>query len=378
MSIDMKQILVTGGAGFIGTNLILKLLQMGYHITILDNLEAQVHGQAAKLNPALKPYVSFIKGDIKDYHACEKALKNQNIIIHLAADTATGQSMYEITKCTKSNIIGTANLLQCLSNQHMQLEKFIFASSRAVYGEGKYICPRCGIVYPKGRNIKDLKQRRYELYCPSCHGHIEKMPSDEESILMPQSIYGITKLTQEQYIRVICGALEIPYTILRFQNVYGEGQSLINPYTGILSIFSSRILTGKPIHIFEDGLESRDFIHVQDVVSVILSVLEQDVSEVVLNVGSGRSTSLIELVKLLYRFYDMPVNYKINYKYRLGDIRHNCADINLIHEVLGFTPSISLEEGLLRFTAWARKMNIFEDYYEESLNVMKGKGILKS
>ena len=374
----MKQILITGGAGFIGTNLILKLLHMDYHITILDNLEPQVHGQKAKLNPALKPYVSFIKGDINDYYVCKQALQNQNVIIHLAADTATGQSMYEITKCTKSNINGTANLLQCISNQRIQLEKFIFASSRAVYGEGKYICPKCGIVYPKGRYIKDLKQHKYEPYCPICHGYIEKRPSDEDSILAPQSIYGITKLTQEQYIRTICGSLGIPYVILRFQNVYGEGQSLINPYTGILSIFSSRILAGKPIFIFEDGLESRDFIHIQDVVSVILNVLQQDVTEPILNVGTGHSTSLIELVKLLYHFYDMPVNYKINYKYRLGDIRHNYADTNLIYKVLGFTPSVFMEEGILRFTAWAKNMNIFDNYYEKALNIMKGKGVLKS
>lgn len=374
----MKQILVTGGAGFIGINLIMKLLQTNYHITILDNLEPQVHGHDAKLNPEIEPYVTFIKGDIKDYHVCEQVLKNQDIIIHLAADTATGQSMYDITKCTQSNINGTANLLQCLSNQHMHLEKFIFASSRAVYGEGKYMCPKCGIVYPKGRSVKDIEHHEYEPNCPICHGPIDKMASDESSTLMPQSIYGITKLTQEQYICTICDALEIPYTILRFQNVYGEGQSLTNPYTGILSIFSSRILTGDPIYIFEDGLESRDFIHVQDVVSVILNVLEKDTSKLILNVGSGRSTSLIELAKLLYRLYDMPLNYTINHVYRLGDIRHNYADINLIHKVLGFKPSILLEDGLLRFTTWAKNMNIFENYYEESLKIMKGKGILKS
>lgn len=374
----MKKILVTGGTGFIGTNLIIKLLQAGHHVTVLDNLNPQVHGQNATLSPEIEPYVSFIKGNIQDYHICEQALQNQDIVIHLAADTATGQSMYDITKCTQSNINGTANLLQCLSNHRMNLEKFIFASSRAVYGEGKYMCPKCGIVYPKGRNIKDIEQHQYEPYCPICHGLIEKMASDEKSILMPQSIYGITKLTQEQYISTICGALEIPYTILRFQNVYGEGQSLTNPYTGILSIFSSRILTGNPIYIFEDGLESRDFIHVQDVVSAILKVLEKNKSELILNVGSGHSISLIKLVKLLYHIYGFPFNYKINYAYRLGDIRHNYADISLIRETLGFKPSVLLEDGLLKFKAWTRNMSIFENNYEESLNIMKGKGILKT
>lgn len=374
----MKNILITGGAGFIGTNLIKRLLPMGNKITVLDNLDPQVHGINAKVEPDIRPYISFIKGNVDNYHTCEQAVCGQDIIIHLAADTATGQSMYEITKCTKSNINGIANILQAITNQHIKVEKIIFTSSRAVYGEGKYICPNCGVIYPKRRNFEDIKRREYDPPCPVCHCKIKKAATDEDSLLIPQSIYGVTKLTQELYISTVCRSLNIPFVILRLQNVYGEGQSLINPYTGILSIFASRIITGKPIEIFEDGQESRDFIHVQDVIEVIVAVLMRNISNSTINVGSGKSTSVLELVKLLYSSFNIQPNYTINYMYRSGDIRHNYADIKLMHNLLGFTPSISLQNGIARFTNWVNEMDITENYYAEALNTMKGKGILKS
>lgn len=374
----MKRVLVTGGAGFIGIHLVKKLLEMNYQITILDNLDPQVHGTNAKLDQSVSPHVSFILGDISDYHTCEQAVQNQDIIIHLASDTATGQSMYEITKCTKSNIDGIANLLQAIFNLHTNVNKIVLASSRAVYGEGKYICPKCGIVYPNGRCVEDLKQHIYDPRCPKCNGFLKQTATCEESELKPQSIYGATKITQELYLRTICKEMDIPYTILRFQNVYGEGQSLINPYTGILSIFSSNIMSEKPIEIFEDGQESRDFVHVEDVVRAVLLAVENNTANTIFNVGTGHSTTLLELSKLLYSYYDKHPNYHINHLYRSGDIRHNYADINKIKHILGYEPQLSLEEGLLKFTNWIKQKNYFNNHYEESLNIMKGKGILKS
>ncbi len=372
----MKRVLVTGGAGFIGIHLVKKLLQMNYQITILDNLNPQVHGPNAKLDHSVSPYVDFMQGDIFDYYICEQAVRNQDVIIHLAADTATGQSMYEITKCTNSNITGIANLLQAICNQHTKIDQIVLASSRAVYGEGKYICPQCGIVYPDGRFSEDLKHCIYDPRCPKCSGFLKQTATSEESELKPQSIYGITKMTQELYLRTICKAMNIPYTILRFQNVYGEGQSLINPYTGILSVFSSNIMSGKPIEIFEDGMESRDFVHVEDVVRAVLLATKGEASNTVFNVGTGHNTTILELTKRLYFYFREPPNYHINHMYRLGDIRHNYADISRMKHVLGYEPKVSLEEGLLKFTNWTKQKNFLNNNYEESLNIMKGKGIL--
>ena len=377
--IGIVKILVTGGAGFIGTHLVKHLLQTSCHITILDNLDSQVHGENAVLSPEISPYVTFIKGDVCNYEHCTNALADQDMVIHLAADTATGQSMYEINKCTLNNINGTANLLQCMSNSQHTVKKIILASSRAVYGEGKYKCKNCGNVYPSKRKLSDLDKHLYEPKCPKCGRCVEKTATDEESPVKPQSIYGITKLTQEQYISVLCNALGIPYTILRFQNVYGEGQALNNPYTGILSTFSAMITSCQQVRIFEDGLESRDFIHVQDVVTAILKVMKSSkANNKVLNVGSGKSITLIEITEMLYKVFNKVPNYIINNEYRVGDIRHNYANINAIYECLGFFPEITIEEGISRYADWVLRQKIQDNDYYKSLNIMKGKGLLRS
>lgn len=376
----MLRILVTGGAGFIGTKLIQCLLKRGHSITVLDKLESQVHGPNPHLDTSIEPYVSFIKGDVNEYSVCCQALNMQDVIIHLVADTATGQSMYEINKCTRSNINGTANLLQCLCNEQHHIQQFILASSRAVYGEGKYFCPNCGTVYPKNRTEADMARHFYELRCPNCCETVEKTATDEASPLEPMSIYGITKLTQEQYISIICKTIGIPYTIFRFQNVYGEGQSLINPYTGILTTFTNRILTKHPVILFEDGLESRDFIHVQDVVTAIMTALDKKerAQNQIFNVGTGKATSLITLLSLLYASYGIEPNYNISHKYRLGDIRHNYADIHFIHDKLGFLPQISLEKGIARYVAWSANADILDNNFEKSIEIMERRGILIS
>lgn len=283
--------LITGGAGFIGSNLALKLIERGYSVTVLDNLSPQIHGDAPSQSPlyqSIKDRVTFIKGDITNRADLTKALQHQNLIVHLAAETGTGQSMYEIEKYTLVNILGTSLLLDILANERNEVEKIVLSSSRAVYGEGKYLCSEHGTVYPLSRSNDDMSKGDFEVKCPHCGLPVGCLPTDENSLLHPTSIYGITKHVQEQLIVTTGKALNLPTVVFRYQNVYGPGQSLSNPYTGILSIFSTSAKSGKGINIFEDGQESRDFVYIDDVTDATVLGIERDEANYqVFNVGGG-------------------------------------------------------------------------------------------
>jgi len=375
-----KNILVTGGAGFIGSNISLKLLKEGYNVTVLDNLSEQIHGNNAELPLDLKGKVTFIKGDVRNKNNWRKAMQRQDIIVHLAAETGTGQSMYEISKYSEVNIGGTANMLDILANEKNSIEKIILASSRAIYGEGKYICKKCGVVYPNNREDNDMQTGDFSVKCPKCNNDkIKLLATDEKSLINPISIYAITKYTQENLISITCKALKIPYVILRYQNVYGPGQSLLNPYTGILSVFSTRIRKGSNnLDIFEDGKESRDFVYIDDVVdATILSIKKREADYEIFNVGSGHSISILEVARTLKNSYNSEINVKISGNYRAGDIRHNYADITKIISKLGFEPKINFKEGIMRFVDWVDKQEIKKDNYEKSIEEMKVKGLYK-
>ena len=266
---NMKKILITGGAGFIGSNLALKLVKENYEVTVLDNLSTQIHGEdpekTSPLYNSIKNKVKFILGDVQEKETLENCIKNQDIIVHLAAETGTGQSMYQIEKYCNVNIKSTAILLDILTNSKHQTKKLIVASSRAIYGEGKYSCKEHGIVYPNARNDYDLLNKDFECKCPICGLNLNLLPTSEDSKIHPTSIYGITKQNQEQMVLTVCNSIGISAIAYRYQNVYGPGQSLSNPYTGILSIFSTQIRNGNDINIFEDGEESRDFVGMVDV-----------------------------------------------------------------------------------------------------------------
>ena len=286
----VKNILITGGAGFIGSNLALRLISYGYNITVLDNLSEQIHGSdpnKSLLYNSIKDKVNFILGDVCNENDWIKSIENQDVIIHLAAETGTGQSMYEVEKYVNVNVRSNAILLNCLSNKKNKIQKIIVASSRAVYGEGKYSCSEDGVVFPIQRSDYNLSKGDFNPKCPICDNNVTPMSTDEKSPLNPVSIYGITKQNQEQLISLGCKSLGISSIIYRYQNVYGPGQSLSNPYTGILSIFSTRILNNNQIEIFEDGLESRDFIYIDDVLdATILGLKITDKINTVFNVGS--------------------------------------------------------------------------------------------
>ena len=380
----MKNILITGGAGFIGSNLANELAKKGYKVRVLDSLSPQIHGKdpdsTSPLFASLDKNIDFVNGDVTNRNVLEKSIQDQDVIVHLAAETGTGQSMYEIAKYSKVNVGGTALLLDIIANEPNIVKKVIIASSRAIYGEGKYYSKKSGFVYPAHRSEVELKNGNFEVAYPGIHEVLKLVGTDEDSKIHPSSVYGITKQTQEQLVMTVTKSLGISGVALRYQNVYGPGQSLSNPYTGILSIFSTRIMQGKSINIFEDGLESRDFVFIDDVVSAtIMGIENEEADNEVFNVGSGISTNVNYVVEKLMQNFNKQVPVTISGNYRIGDIRHNYADLNKIKEKLNFEPKVSFDLGISKFVAWvkAQSSDALVDLYEESLEEMKIKGLFK-
>jgi len=377
----MKRVLITGGAGFIGSHLALQLIDRGYSIRILDNLSEQIHGKdpdkTSPLYNSIKNKTEFIHGTVTSATDWENALKDQDIVVHFAAETGTGQSMYEVERYTQVNIQGTSMLLDFLTNKPHEVKKVVIASSRSIYGEGKYQSAELGVVYPSHRNDADMKAGDFEVKFPGSSS-LTLRPTDESSKIHPSSVYGITKQVQEQLVLNVCGAIGVNAVAFRYQNVYGPGQSLSNPYTGILSIFSNRIRSGLDINIFEDGKESRDFVFIDDVVeATIAGITKDEANGKVFNVGTGIATTVIEVAQLLMEYFGKQVPYKISGMYRIGDIRHNFADITLLKTCLGISPKVSFEHGIKKFVDWVNQQNIVENNYENSLLEMQTKGLLK-
>lgn len=377
----MKKILITGGAGFIGSNLALKLIEKGYHITVLDNLSSQIHGdnptETSPLYLSIKDKVKFILGSVTNEDDWKKAIAGQDAIIHYAAETGTGQSMYEVKKYIDVNIGGTAILLDLLVNTEHNIKKVVVASSRSIYGEGKYISQELGAVYPVQRTAEYMDKGDFEVKYPGS-STLQLVGTDEDSKIHPSSVYGITKQNQEQMVLTVCPAIGIAGVAFRYQNVYGPGQSLKNPYTGILSIFSTQIKNGNGINIFEDGKETRDFVFIDDVVdATILGLEKEEANNQVFNVGTGVATNVLEVANGLIKNYGINVPVTVSGNYRLGDIRHNYADLTKINSLLGFTPKVTFEQGLKKFTEWVNTQEVQEDRYQKSIDEMKAKGLYK-
>ena len=364
----MEKILITGGAGFIGSNLALTLLKKGHQVTVLDNLSEQIHGKnpekTSSLYLSIKDKVHFIKGTVACRETLREAIADNTVIVHLAAETGTGQSMYEIQHYTDVNIGATALLLDILTNEKHLVKKVVVASSRAIYGEGKY--------YNKTKNTFEVKDTQNHS------DKLELVATTEDSIIHPTSVYGITKQVQEQLVMTVCPTIGIAGVAFRYQNVYGPGQSLKNPYTGILSIFSTQIKNGNGINIFEDGKETRDFIFISDVVdATVLGIEKETANNHVFNVGTGIATDVITVATELSNNYGIQVPITISGNYRLGDIRHNYADITKARQLLGFEPKVSFKEGLKQFTDWVNTQEVEEDKYQQSIDEMKAKGLYK-
>lgn len=374
------KVLITGGAGFIGSRLAKRLAADGHTITVLDNFLEQVHGPAPEQNDAyrtLSDIATIIHADVTDRGSLEAALSGAEAVVHLAAETGTGQSMYAIDRYNSVNIGGTSLLLDILANSEHSVGRVLVASSRSIYGEGRYQNASGEDVYPPHRAEADMQAGDFAVKYRG-DADLKLVATREESKIHPSSVYGITKQVQEQLVMTVCPSIGIEGVALRYQNVYGPGQSLSNPYTGILSIFSNLIMQGKGINIFEDGKESRDFVFVDDVVeATAISLTHPGAAGQVFNVGTGVPVSVMEVAQTLVRLYEADTTIEVTGNFRLGDIRHNYADMTRIHEALGFEPQWDFESGIAQLVAWAKGSGPQVSAYEKSLAEMREKGLLK-
>ena len=376
-----SKILITGGAGFIGSNLTLALLRRGHKVVIFDKLLPQIHGENPEnslLYARVRDKAKFVRGDVTCCQDLLKVLPEIQTVVHFAAETGTGQSMYEIQRYVDVNVGGTALLLDLITNKKFPVRRLVVASSRAVYGEGKYRCPNHGVFYPEARSYATMSKGKFEHFCPVCQEVMQVTPTDESSALHPTSVYGVTKLSQEQLVLSVGKALGISAIAFRYQNVFGPGQSLSNPYTGILSIFSTRFRSGKSVNIFEDGKESRDFIFIDDAIEATVRGIEhpEPLTEV-FNIGSGVATTVLSVANTLKEHLGSSSEITVSGQFRAGDIRHNVADLEKASRLLGFNPSVSFEKGLRRFADWVRDTRIERDCYEESLKELQSKGLFR-
>ncbi|MFC1817603.1 SDR family NAD(P)-dependent oxidoreductase [Thermodesulfobacteriota bacterium] len=350
-----EKILITGGAGFIGHHTANKLAGEGHKVRIIDNLNKQVHPDPKESLSRLDPAVEFICGDIRDRSQLQAALEGVDAVYHFAAETGVGQSMYEIERYSDVNIQGTAVLCDCIAKGKNRPNKLILASSRAVYGEGRYKCDSCGDVYPEPRAQAQLEAGNWDPSCPHCGAAITPVPTHETSPCQPLSIYSITKEVQENLFKMVSGAYQVPVVILRYFNVYGAGQSVSNPYTGVLSIFASRLLANKDIEIYEDGRMERDFVPIHDVVNANAKVLELDVPGVLaLNIGLGVSKTIMQVAESLKTEIGSQSNIALSGRYRVGDIRHCYADMSKAFDFVGEISNDSYERGIRDLISWAR------------------------
>ena len=375
----MGIILITGGAGFIGQNLALRLIAEGKKIRILDNFSSQVHSTNS-LPVELEVNVDLVRADVRDRDALTKALEGVDTIVHLAAETGTGQSMYEVEKYFSVNVQSTALLIDILQNElsSNKLKSIIVASSRAIYGEGAYRCKIDGVVYPAQRKKTAMALGCFNLLCPECSGEIALELTPENAPFNPMSMYGLTKQIQEQAILLFAQTRGINVFALRYQNVYGPGQSLKNPYTGLLAVFSNLARQNKPIEVYEDGKESRDFVYISDVVDVTSKCINfgGDFCGAI-NVGSGKATSVLDVAIKIKKHFNATGEIKQTGAFRLGYIRHNIADISLASKLLGYSPKVAFNQGLFNFLAWVETQpRESDEAYAKSVQELASKGLM--
>lgn len=373
-----QTVLVTGGAGFIGSFLVDQLIEKGYKVRILDNLEDQVHqGKKPKyLNVLLRnENTEFIKGDVRNYSELQKAMVGMDAIFHLASAVGVGQSNYQIKKYMDTNAGGISNLLDILVNSKNTVKKLVTISSMTSYGEGNYQCKSCGVVRPSLRPEEQLKKRDWNLYCPNCNSLIKPIPTDEKALDYPNSVYGLSKKVQQDLSFLIGNIYKIPVVVLRGFNIYGPRQSLSNPYTGVTAIFISRLKNNKEAVVFEDGLQTRDFVSVRDVVQAFILALEKDgANHQMFNIGSGKGTPVLEIAQTLSKLLGKEKLIKVNNEFRKNDIRHCFADISKAKQLLGWEPKVSLKQGLKELIEWSEGEKA-EDKFAQAQKELEQKGL---
>ena len=356
------RVLVTGGAGFIGSHLVDALLLRGHAVRVYDVLDRQVH-PGGRLPDYVDDRAEFVHGDVRDRARLEQALSGVDAVYHLAALVGVGQSMYDIRRYVEGNSVGAATLLDILANQRHCVRRLIVASSMSIYGEGAYRCAEHGMQSPGLREKRQLEAHEWELKCPACGRAMEPVPTPEDKPLEPTSVYAVTKRDHEELFLAVGRSYGIPTVALRFFNVYGSRQALSNPYTGVLAIFGSRLLAGHCPVIYEDGAQSRDFVHVKDIVAANLLALENDAAAFgVFNVGTGRRTSIAEVSRLYQERLGIQAAEDVRRQFREGDIRHCYADLTRAREILGYQPEVKLERGMDELVEWVAAQTAVDSF----------------
>lgn len=371
---NMK-ILITGGAGFIGKWLIEKM-PADAEVVIIDNLDEQVHRRSSDFAPELTARAKCIKADVQDIAQYKDAIEGTDVVIHLAAQTGTGQSMYEISRYVQHNANGTAKLLELISSLNHKPRRIVLSSSRAVYGDGAYSDGK-SILYSQGRRVEDLQNGIWEV-CGADGQPLKSLPMHESHLTKPTSVYGFTKLWQEQLLQVYCESQGIDLVTLRFQNVYGPKQELGNPYTGIIGIFTNAIVQGNRLELFEDGMVTRDFVFVGDVAEAVIQCATYEKPlNAILNVGTGQAVTLVEVVETIAEVIGKKAEYTISGRFRVGDVRHAIADMTQYKTLLGGWNPTSLKEGISQYLKWYLGQEPLEhSTLEASLREMEQKGLL--
>jgi dTDP-L-rhamnose 4-epimerase len=369
-----KTILITGGAGFVGSHLADALINRGHKVRIYDNLSEQVHGSG--FPNYLAEDVEFLHADVRDVESLRNAVRDADVIYHLAAAVGVGQSMYQIADYTAVNSLGTANLLQAILDTRTTPEKIIVASSMSLYGEGRYLCSKCGQLAPPQRSQEQLQRRQWELTCPHCDQELIPLPTDEFKPLQCSSIYALGKKTQEEMVLLFGRTYNLATVALRYFNIYGPHQALSNPYTGVMAIFASRLMNGNAPVIFEDGLQQRDFVNVADVVQANLLAMESPAANgMALNIGSGRAVTIREVAQQLMTVLGKSAPVEISGKSRAGDIRHCFADITRASRLLGYQPRVTFDSGLRQLVAWLAGQQA-DDRVEEAIDRLSVHGLV--
>lgn len=368
------QILITGGAGFVGSHSADALLRQGHSVIVFDNLSKQVH--PCGFPDYLSPEVEFVEGDVRDLDAVAKVVGRVDAIYHLAAAVGVGQSMYQVSDYVSTNIQGTANLLQAILDTRSTPEKLIVASSMSIYGEGCYLCSTCGPVAPPSRPNEQLKHKRWELYCPECQKELGPFSTDEEKPLQCTSIYALSKKAQEEMVLLFGKTYGIPSVAFRYFNIYGPRQALSNPYTGVAAIFASRLINGKAPVIFEDGRQMRDFVNVRDIVQAnVLALTSSGADGMALNVGSGEPVNISQVACEIACNLGTGIEPQISGTYRAGDIRHCYADVSRITSTLGYAPQVSFQDGVAELVQWLQSQQA-DDHTEEALHHLVARGLV--
>lgn len=369
-----KRILITGGAGFVGSHLADGLLEAGHTVRVLDNLTPQVHSDGVP--SYLSPRVELVYGDIRKPASVKDALQDIDVVYHFAAAVGVGQSMYEISRYIGINTMGTAELLQALLDSRAVPEKLIVASSMSIYGEGSYSCAECGRdSAPPLRPTSQLRSGRWDLACTHCSGTLKPIPTREDKVSELNSIYALSKRDQEEMFLIYGRTYGIPVTALRFFNIYGTRQALSNPYTGVAAIFASRLINNQAPLVFEDGEQMRDFVHVSDIVRACMLAMERPDSDgQVMNIGCGKPITIRRVAEILAKSLGVSTEPVITRKYRAGDIRHCYADIGRARALLGYEPQVSHEEGFRELAAWLASQEA-EDKAETMLQQLSAWGL---